>query len=126
MTLSPREMLRKKGTEATSRPKNSLSDSASCTHHELNLFPTVTKPSDLRELFTLCSSFSTPGIIIMMDTRVPRKRKKVKRRRETVELLAEGQQPQSRHGAEPQRQDTCNESIPASGGSKWAPKPVPR
>lgn len=100
--------------------------SASRTHHELNLFPLVTKPSDLRELFTLCSSFSTPGIIIMMDTRVPRKRKKVKRRREMVEFLVEGQQPQSRHGAEPQRQDTCNKNIPASEGLKLAPKHVLR
>lgn len=47
-----------------------------------------------------------------MDTRVPRKRKMVKRRREMVEFLAEGQQPQSRHGAEPQRQDTCKETSP--------------
>lgn len=62
----------------------------------------------------------------MMDTRVPRKRKKVKRRRETVEFLAEGQQPQSRHGAEPQRQDTCNKSIPVLEASKLAPKHVPR
>lgn len=69
-------------------------------------------PSDLQEFFTLCNSFSTPGIIIMMDTRVPRKRKKVKRRREMVEFLVEGQQPQSRHGAEPQRHDTCKETSP--------------
>lgn len=90
------------------------------------IFPAVAKPSNLLELLTLCSSFSTPGIIIMMDTRVPRKRKKVKRRRETVEFLAEGQQPQSRHGAEPQRQDTCNKSVPTSEGSKGATEHLPR
>lgn len=36
-----------------------------------------------------------------------------------VEFLAEGQQPQSRQGAEPQRQDACNESTPVSERSKF-------
>lgn len=56
---------------------------------------------------------------MMMETSVPRKRKKVKSRREMVEFLAEGQQPQSRHGAEPHRQDTCNESPEISGEGVW-------
>lgn len=68
------------------------------------------------------SSFSTPGMIMMMETRVQRKRKKVKRRRDTVEFLAEGQQPQSRHDAGPHRQDTCNESRGGVGrGSPFRP-----
>lgn len=41
----------------------------------------------------------------MMDTIVPSSRKKEKARRVTVELYVEGQHPDKRHGAEPQRQD---------------------
>ncbi|KAG8143237.1 hypothetical protein E2320_000488, partial [Naja naja] len=57
---------------------------------------------------------STPGIIIMMDTNVPRKRNKVKLRRVTVEFLVEGQQPHSRQEAEPQRHDACRERETAA------------
>jgi hypothetical protein len=42
---------------------------------------------------------------MMMDTSTPKKRKLVKRRRLTVELRVEGQQPHRMQGAEPQRQD---------------------
>lgn len=42
---------------------------------------------------------------MMMDTRVPSSRKKEKARRVMVELKAEGQHPDIRHGAEPHRQD---------------------
>ncbi len=45
----------------------------------------------------------------MMDTMVPRSRKKEKARRVTVELYLEGQHPDKRHGAEPHRQDAYND-----------------
>lgn len=66
----------------------------------------VGKGKALWMLFTLYKWFSTPGIIMMMDTSVPRNRKKVKMRREMVEFLAEGQQPHRRQGADPHRHDT--------------------
>lgn len=45
----------------------------------------------------------------MTDTMVPSNRKKENTSRVMVELLEEGQQPQSRHGAEPHRQEACDE-----------------
>lgn len=49
-----------------------------------------------------------PGKIMITDTSVPRRRKKEKISRVTVELLEEGQQPQRRHGAEPHKHEACN------------------
>lgn len=46
-----------------------------------------------------------PGRIIIIDTRVPSKRKKEKISRVTVELLDDGQHPQRIHGAEPHKHD---------------------
>lgn len=58
-----------------------------------------------RLLLTLWSSDSTPGMIIIIDTKVPKKRNKVKLRRVMVEFFVDGQQPHRRQGAEPQRHD---------------------
>ncbi len=57
---------------------------------------------------TLRSCVSMPGKIMITDTSVPRRRKKEKISRVTVELLEEGQQPQRRHGAEPHKHEACN------------------
>lgn len=46
---------------------------------------------------------------MITDTMVPSNRKKENTSRVMVELLEEGQQPQRRHGAEPHRQEACNE-----------------
>lgn len=42
---------------------------------------------------------------MMTDTIVPSSKKKEKTKRVMVELLEEGQQPHSRHGAEPHKQE---------------------
>ena len=64
-------------------------------------------------MLTFCSSASMPGSIMMMDTTVPRSRKKEKTSRVMVELLEEGQQPHSRHGAEPHRHEAYSQSPQA-------------
>lgn len=51
----------------------------------------------------------------MTDTMVPSSRKNEKTRRVMVELLEEGQQPHSRHGAEPQRQEAYRIEMSSIG-----------
>lgn len=58
---------------------------------------------------TFRSSVSIPGRIMMTDTRVPSNRKKENTSRVMVELLEDGQQPHRRHGAEPHKQEACEE-----------------
>lgn len=75
-------------------------------HCEINFL--LSQHIGLNEL-TLRSCVSIPGRIIMTDTIVPRSRKKEKTSRVTVELLEDGQQPHTRHGAEPHRHDAWGE-----------------
>lgn len=58
---------------------------------------------------TFRSCVSIPGRIMMTDTMVPSNRKKENTNRVMVELLEEGQQPHRRHGAEPHKQEACEE-----------------
>lgn len=62
---------------------------------------------------TFRSCVSIPGRIMMTDTMVPSNRKKENTSRVMVELLEEGQQPHRRHGAEPHKQEACEE------GEEW-------
>lgn len=51
-----------------------------------------------------------PGRIIITDTRVPSSSRKEKASRLMVELYVEGQHDDRRHGAEPHKQDACEEA----------------
>lgn len=67
----------------------------------------VKNDGDATTSLTLRSWVSIPGRIIIADTKVPSSKKKLKTSRVTVELLEEGQQLHSRHGAEPHKQEAC-------------------
>lgn len=82
---------------------------ASSWAHQLCCEPMHYLYNDTSGLCTFFSCVSMPGRIMMMDTIVPSSRKKEKARRVTVELYVEGQHPDKRHGAEPQRQDAYRE-----------------